>query len=126
MVPTQKRTKYGMISVIIHEVGHNFFPMIINSDERQWAWMDEGLNTFVQYLTEQEFERNYPSGRGEAQKIVDYMSGDKTKMSAVMVNPESAYQLGNNAYAQPRTALNILRETIMGRELFDMALERIC
>jgi hypothetical protein len=116
-----ERTKYGMISVIIHEVGHNFFPMIINSDERQWAWMDEGLNTFVQYLTEQEFERNYPSGRGEAQKIVDYMAGDKTKMSPIMVNPESAYQLGNNAYAKPATALNILRETIMGRELFDTA-----
>lgn len=116
-----ERTKYGMISVIIHEVGHNFFPMIINSDERQWAWMDEGLNTFLQYLSEQEFERNYPSGRGEAQKIVDYMASDKTKMSPIMVNPESAYQLGNNAYAKPATALNILRETIMGRELFDHA-----
>jgi len=114
-------TKYGMIGVIIHEVGHNFFPMIINSDERQWAWMDEGLNTFVQYLTEQEFERNYPSRRGEAQKIVDYMASDKTKMSPIMVNPESAYQLGNNAYAKPATGLNILRETIMGRELFDAA-----
>lgn len=116
-----ERTKYGTISVIIHEVGHNFFPMIINSDERQWAWMDEGLNTFVQYLTEQEFERNYPSGRGEAQKIVDYMASDKSKMSPIMVNPESAYQLGNNAYAKPATALNILRETVMGRELFDIA-----
>ena len=116
-----ERTKYGMISVIIHEVGHNFFPMIINSDERQWAWMDEGLNTFMQYLSEQEFERDYPSGRGEAHKIVDYMAGDKTKMSPIMVNPESAYQLGNNAYGKPATALNILRETIMGRELFDYA-----
>jgi hypothetical protein len=116
-----ERTKYGTISVIIHEVGHNFFPMIINSDERQWAWMDEGLNTFVQYLTEQEFERNYPSGRGEAQKITDYMKGDKSKMSPIMVNPESAYQLGNNAYAKPATALNILRETILGRKLFDAA-----
>jgi len=116
-----ERTKYGMISVIIHEVGHNFFPMIINSDERQWAWMDEGLNTFMQYLSEQEFERDYPSGRGEAHKIVDYMAGDKTKMSPIMVNPESAYQLGNNAYGKPATALNILRETVMGRELFDYA-----
>jgi hypothetical protein len=116
-----ERTKYGMISVIIHEVGHNFFPMIINSDERQWAWMDEGLNTFMQYLSEQEFERDYPSGRGEAHKIVDYMAGDKTKMSPIMVNPESAYQLGNNAYGKPATALNILRETIIGRELFDYA-----
>lgn len=116
-----ERTKYGMISVIIHEVGHNFFPMIVNSDERQWAWMDEGLTTFVQYLTEQEFERNYPSGRGEAQKIVSYMASDKSVMSPIMVNPESAYQLGNNAYAKPATALNILRETVMGRELFDAA-----
>ncbi len=116
-----ERTKYGMISVIIHEVGHNFFPMIVNSDERQWAWMDEGLNTFLQYLSEQEFERNYPSGRGEPEKIVSYMAGDKTKMSPIMVNPESAYQLGNNAYGKPATALNILRETIMGRELFDYA-----
>jgi hypothetical protein len=116
-----ERTKYGMISVIIHEVGHNFFPMIINSDERQWAWMDEGLNTFVQYLTEQEFERNYPSSRGDAYKIVEYMAGDKSKISPIMMNPESVYQLGNNAYAKPATALNILRETVMGRELFDIA-----
>lgn len=121
-----ERTKYGMISVIIHEVGHNFFPMIINSDERQWAWMDEGLNTFVQYLAEQEFERNYPSSRGEAHKIVDYMKGDKSKISPIMTNPESAYQLGNNAYGKPATALNILRETVMGRELFDMAFKEYC
>ncbi|GIR58330.1 MAG: hypothetical protein CM15mP65_09110 [Crocinitomicaceae bacterium] len=72
-----KRTKYGMISVIIHEVGHNYFPMIINSDERQWTWMDEGLNTFLQYLTEQEFEKGYPSRRGPAYRIVDYMKGNK-------------------------------------------------
>jgi hypothetical protein len=116
-----KRTKYGMISVIIHEVGHNFFPMIINSDERQWTWMDEGLNTFVQYLSEQEFERDYPSARGEAQTIVDYMKGDKTKMSPIMTNSESIYQFGNNAYHKPAVGLNILRETIMGRELFDYA-----
>lgn len=116
-----ERTKYGMISVIIHEVGHNFFPMIINSDERQWAWMDEGLTTFLQYLTEQEFERNYPSNRGEPYKITEYMAGDKSKMSPIMINPESAYQLGNNAYAKPATALNILRETIMGRTIFDKA-----
>lgn len=116
-----KRTKYGMISVIIHEVGHNFFPMIINSDERQWTWMDEGLNSFVQFLSEQEFERNYPSSRGEAQTIVDYMKGDKSKMSPIMTNSESIYQFGSNAYHKPAVGLNILRETIMGRELFDKA-----
>lgn len=125
------RTKYGMISVIIHEVGHNFFPMIVNSDERQWGWMDEGLDTFMQYLAEQEFGETfpeaiapndkYPSRRGDPSKIVPYMSGDQTTISPIMSNPENVYQLGPNAYAKPATALNILRETVMGRELFDHA-----
>lgn len=116
-----ERTKIGMISVIIHEVGHNFFPMIINSDERQWTWMDEGLNTFVQYLTEKEFDRNYPTRRGSARDIRNYMGGDKSRISPIMTNSESIYQFGNNAYGKPATALNILRETVMGRELFDYA-----
>ena len=115
------RTKYAMISVIIHEVGHNFFPMIVNSDERQWGWMDEGLDTFVQYLTEQEFEEDYPSRRGEPSKIIRYMSGDQDFISPIMSNPENVFQLGPNAYSKPATALNILRETIMGRELFDFS-----
>ena len=115
------RTKHGMISVIIHEVGHNFFPMIINSDERQWTWMDEGLNTFVQFLTEKEFDRDYPARRGSARNIREYMGGDKTRISPIMTNSESIYQFGNNAYGKPATALNILRETVMGRELFDHA-----
>jgi len=113
------RTKHGMISVIIHEVGHNFFPMIINSDERQWTWMDEGLNTFVQYLAEQEFDRNYPSRRGSARDITSYMGGDKKRISPIMTNSESIYQFGPNAYGKPCTALNILRESVMGRDLFD-------
>ena len=114
-------TKHGMQSVIIHEVGHNFFPMIINSDERQWTWMDEGLNTFVQFLTEQEWDKNYPSRRGPAQNIVPYMSSDEKDMVPIMTNSESLIQYGNNAYAKTATSLNILRETIMGRELFDYA-----
>jgi hypothetical protein len=118
--------KYGMWGVIIHEVGHNFFPMIINSDERQWTWMDEGLNTFVQYLTEQEWERGYPSRRGPAHLIADYMRGDKKTISPIMTNSESLFQFGNNAYGKPATALNILRETIMGRELFDYAFKTYC
>jgi len=115
------RTKYGMISVIIHEVGHNYFPMIVNSDERQWGWMDEGLDTFMQYLTEQEFQEDYPSRRGAPSKIVRYMSGDQDFISPIMSNPENVFQLGPNAYGKPATALNILRETIMGKELFDFA-----
>ena len=118
------RLKYGVISVIIHEVGHNFFPMIVNSDERQWTWMDEGLNTFCQYLAEMEWDVNYPSRRGPAYKIVDYMKGDKSNITPIMTNSESIFQFGNNAYGKPATALNILRETIMDRELFDYAFKQ--
>ncbi|MFQ3639010.1 MAG: M1 family metallopeptidase, partial [Chloracidobacterium sp.] len=113
------RTKYGLISVIIHEVGHNYFPMIVNSDERQWTWMDEGLNTFLQHLAEQEWEDQYPSFRGEPQYIVDYMKSEN--QVPIMTQSDSVLQFGNNAYAKPATALNILRETILGRELFDYA-----
>jgi len=112
-------TKYGLISVVIHEVGHNFFPMIVNSDERQWTWMDEGLNTFLQYLAEQEWERDYPSRRGEPKYITEYMQSEN--QVPIMTNSESVLQFGNNAYGKPATALNILRETVMGRELFDRA-----
>ncbi len=118
--------KYGMIGVIIHEVGHNFFPMIINSDERNWSWMDEGLNTFVQFLTEQEFDNNYPSRRGPAHKIVDYMKLPANRLEPIMTNSENIIEFGPNAYAKPATALNILRETIMGRELFDYAFKEYC
>ncbi|WP_420576715.1 M1 family metallopeptidase [Ekhidna sp.] len=117
--------KHGMIGVIIHEVGHNFFPMIINSDERQWTWMDEGLNTFVQYLTEQELTDQlgyeFPSRRGPAHKIVDYMRGENGLVRPIMTNSEQIRQFGSNAYAKPATALNILRTTVMGPELFDKA-----
>ena len=112
-------TKYGLISVVIHEVGHNFFPMIVNSDERQWTWMDEGLNTFLQYLSEQEWERNYPSGRGEPKNITEYMQSEA--QVPIMTQSDSLLQFGNNAYGKPATALNILRETVLGRELFDYA-----
>ncbi len=116
-----ERIKYGMIGVIIHEVGHNFFPMIINSDERQWTWMDEGLNSFVEFLAEKEWDKDFPTRRGPAPNIVDYMKGDPEGQDPIMTNSESIKQFGNNAYGKPATALNILRETVMGRELFDHA-----
>ncbi len=114
-----KATKYGLISVIIHEVGHNWFPMIVNSDERRWTWMDEGLNTFLQYLAEQEWETDYPSNRGEPENITAFMRSNDQR--PIMTQSESLLQFGNVAYAKPATALNILRETILGRELFDFA-----
>jgi len=113
--------KYGAIGVIIHEVGHNFFPMIINSDERQWWWMDEGLNTFVQFLTEQEFDLNYPSRRGPAHLITDYMRLPKEQLEPIMTKGDAVANVGANAYAKAATGLNILRETVMGRELFDFS-----
>ncbi len=119
-------SKNAAILVIIHEVGHTYFPMIINSDERQWAWFDEGINSFVQFLTEQEWDNNYPSSAGPAHTIVDYMKRPKSQLEPIMTNSENIIDYGNNAYDKPSTALNILRETIMGRELFDYAFKEYC
>lgn len=114
--------KYGMLGVVIHEVGHNFFPMIINSDERQWSWMDEGLNSFVEYLTEELWDNKFPvRGKGPAYAIVDYMKLPKDQLEPIMSNSENIIGFGPNAYTKPATGLNMLRETIMGRELFDYA-----
>jgi len=130
-----ERTRHAMVSVIIHEVGHNYFPMIVNSDERQWTWMDEGLNSFMQYLTEVELNTKawaselpevYPSRRGPARNIVPYMKGDPKTLVPIMTNSEQIeiFQFGNNAYGKPATALNILRESVMGKELFDYAFKQ--
>lgn len=113
-----ERTKYALIGVVIHEVGHNWFPMIVNSDERQWTWMDEGLNSFVEYLAEEEWENDWKHRRNE-RSMVDYMR--TTDRVPVMTNSESIADLGPNAYGQPTVALNILREHILGREAFDHA-----
>ena len=120
--------KWGMIGVIVHEVGHNFFPMIINSDERQTTWMDEGLNTFVQHLTQTMYYPDMPSRRGPASMIVPYMKSDPTLQRPLMVNSESVVRsnFGNEQYAKCATALNILRETVMGPELFDKAFKEYC
>jgi hypothetical protein len=114
-----KRTKYGLIGVIIHEVGHNYFPMIVNSDERQWTWMDEGINSFVQSLAQEAWEEEWDEMRGHPRTIVPYMRSQN--QVPIMTNSESLLQFGNNAYAKPAAALNVLRETILGRELFDFA-----
>jgi len=111
--------KEFLIGVVIHEVGHIYYPMIVNSDERQWTWMDEGLNTFLQYLAEQEWDINYRSDRGEPRWMTEFMSS--SYQVPIMTNSESLLQFGNNAYGKPATALVVLRETILGRELFDQA-----
>ena len=113
------QVKYATISVIIHEVGHNFFPMIVNSDERRWAWMDEGLNSFLQFLAEQEWEYGYPSRRGRPDAAAPYMA--RTDDQPIMIHPEAVVAMGDNQYGKVASALNILRETILGRERFDHA-----
>lgn len=123
--------KFGMMSVIVHEIGHNYFPMIVNSDERNWGWQDEGFNSFLQYHAEQEYGEkypediapleSYPSRRGQPAKIVDYMKSDQERLAPIMSNPENVFQLGNNAYGKTAAGLAILRETVMGPELFDSA-----
>ena len=115
-----EKTKNQLISIVIHEVGHNWFPMIVNSDERQWTWMDEGLNSFLQTLTEAEWQKHYPS-RGDPRKIGTYMTSPN--QVPIMTNSESILQFGPNAYAKPAVGLSILRETIMGREAFDHAFQ---
>ncbi|MEN9855227.1 MAG: hypothetical protein RLZZ157_353 [Pseudomonadota bacterium] len=114
-----ERTKYGLISVVIHEVGHIWFPMVVNSDERQWTWMDEGLNTFVQYVAEQEWSKGYPSARGDPRDLTEYMRS--SVQMPIMTQSDSIAGLGNNAYGKPATAMVVLRETILGRARFDRA-----
>ena len=115
------RMKYRMIKVTIHEVGHNYFPMIVNSDERQWTWMDEGLNSYLEMLAEWDYDPNFPITRGLPKNIVRYMSGDQSRIAPIMSKGDNVYSFGNNAYGKPATALHILRNTIMGKELFDYA-----
>lgn len=118
--------KNAALTVIFHEVGHNYFPMIINSDERQWAWFDEGINTFMQYIAEQEWDNNYDSGEGPPHLITEYMARPKDQLEPIMTNSENIVDYFGNAYRKPATALNILRETVMGREKFDYAFKEYC
>jgi hypothetical protein len=112
--------KRFLIGVVIHEVGHNYFPMIVNSDERQWTWMDEGLNSFLDGIAGREWDPKIPWGV-EARDIVSYMKSNV--QVPIMTQSDSVLRLGPNAYGKPAVALNILREVIMGRELFDFAFQ---
>ena len=114
-----ERAKYGLIGVVIHEIGHNWFPMIVNSDERQWTWMDEGLNTFLQFQAERLWDKDYPARRGEPKDIAEYMLSQN--QVPLMTQSDSVLQFGANGYGKPATALTILRETVLGRDLFDRA-----
>ena len=117
-----RNIKYGLIGVIIHEVGHIYFPMVVNSDERRYTWMDEGLNSFLEYMAEYEWEENFPISRG-TQNPLDVIPSYMTSSNQVpiMTQSDSILQFGPNAYSKPAASLIVLRETVMGRELFDFA-----
>ena len=116
-------TYEGMVGVIIHEVGHNFFPMIVNSDERQWSWMDEGLNSFLEREVKRERYPNVNISWGSPKGMANYMKGDKNLMRPIMWHSDNipGRDFGPNAYGKPAAALTLLRETVMGPELFDKA-----
>ncbi len=118
-----RRIKYGLIGVIIHEIGHIYFPMTVNSDERRWTWMDEGLNTFLEYQAEYEWEENFPISRWGSNNPMDDIARYMTSSNQVpiMTQSDSVLQFGPNAYSKPAAALMVLRETVMGREAFDFA-----
>ncbi len=114
-----KRSKYGLISVVIHEIGHIYFPMTVNSDERNWAWMDEGINSFIQSMAEREWEKFYPSRYGHPRLAIPYMTGPN--QTPIMTQSDNILGYWQNSYVKAAVALSILRETVMGRELFDFA-----
>ncbi|MCH6255971.1 M1 family metallopeptidase [Puniceicoccaceae bacterium K14] len=116
-----RNTKAALILVIIHEIGHIYFPMVVNSDERQWTWMDEGINTFLQKVAEYEWEDDFPQYGNKP--LLDSISSYMTTSNQVpiMTQSDSVLQFGANSYAKPAAALTVLRETVMGRELFDFA-----
>ncbi|MCF6194747.1 MAG: M1 family metallopeptidase, partial [Kangiellaceae bacterium] len=110
--------KRFLLGVVIHEIGHIYFPMTVNSDERQWTWMDEGLNSFLDGIAGREWDPDIPWGV-EPRDVVDYMKSEV--QVPIMTQSDSILKFGPNAYTKPAVALNILRETILGRELFDFA-----
>lgn len=120
-----RRARDGLVGVVIHEVGHNYFPMIVNSDERQWTWMDEGLNSFLEFMAELRWDEKFPvlnNNSNSLDEIGAYMMSED--QVPIMTNSESVVQFGNNAYNKPAAALTVLRETVMGRELFDFAFKQ--
>jgi len=114
-----RRTKYGLIGVVIHEVGHNWFPMIVNSDERHWLWMDEGLNSYLDELAMRLWEEDAPFLRSEPRNVTDELTRDRQR--PIMTQSDAYINRGATGYTKVAAALNVLRETVLGRELFDAA-----
>jgi len=119
--PASEHAKLVLLSIIIHEIGHTWFPMVVNSDERQWTWLDEGLNSFVQFLAEEEWQKNYEPEWGYPHRVAELMQSED--QTPIMTHSDSVKQFFANQYAKPATALNILRETVLGREVFDFSLK---
>ena len=113
--------KMFLVGVVIHEIGHIYFPMTVNSDERQWTWMDEGLNSFLDSVAGYEWDPNMPWTRSLPRDLVPYMVSNNQQ--PIMTQSDSITDLGSNAYGKPSAAYHLLRDTIIGRERFDFALK---
>ena len=114
-----KAEKIYLIGVVIHEIGHIYFPMTVNSDERQWTWMDEGLNSFLDSVAGYEWDPDIYWTRSLPRDLIPYMVSEN--QVPIMTQSDSILQIGPNAYGKPSAALHLLRDTILGRELFDFA-----
>ena len=113
--------KMFLLGVVIHEIGHIYFPMTVNSDERQWTWMDEGINSFLDSIAGYEFDPTLPWSGGIPRDVISYMISDN--QVPIMTHSDSVLNIGPNAYTKPSAAYHILRDTVIGRERFDFALK---
>lgn len=116
-----RRSERGLYGVTTHEIGHNYFPMIVNTDERRHAWMDEGFNSFINYYSGPDWFGGEPRGRGNAGAFARGM--DRPNLAPMMTHADKLPPgtLGNTQYAKPAAGLVVLREVVLGEERFDRA-----
>lgn len=118
---TSEMARWDMIGGIIHEVGHNWFPMIVNSNERDYAWMDEGLVAFIEYHAEKAWDPEFVIIYGEPKGLDRYQG--TPRQQPLMTKADGLTHRIDNAYDFSAAVLNILRSEVLGEDVFDKALK---